>query len=534
MKLLIVDDERHVRVLLNKVIDIAALGVAELLEAGSTAEALRIIDEERPSIILTDMHMPEHDGTHLIKAMAAYAYPYKLIVISAHDDFAYMQSAVRGGSFDYLMKPIDERELNRCLGRAARQLLEEREKSSHAVASQQRLNETLGLYWDSLLTQCMYNGSMLKQHAGKLQEMVGFRPAMTYCLVGLHVDLRAQGLRDRFGHRRDLFNYAVLNIANETIRSPDRAIAFRNVREEGVIVLVVAHTEKAASYAESIIRFVKERFAVPVSAYMSDTAAFPDRVEQLYQQTEHIAQSVNLLHMHACHVYRMEDAVQCGLVSLLADKSRLLLIIRYGDLAGLECYVEKLIQSVAASGVLQRKQLLLWERELDNVKEQLLVEHNNVAGLDDGAASLTYQALQGALEPERLQQEIVSYLHSIQMRTSKRHGGKQRELLDHIKQVMDDNESFTLNLNMLAEDVHYSADYLSRTFKSQYGVSIKDYMNQKRIAYACELLKNTDYKITEVSERLHFADEKHFSKAFKKSMGQSPSQYRHKLSAENS
>src|SRR5690606_7403594 len=135
------------------------------------------------------------------------------------------------------------------------ELLAEQEESAHAVASRQRLNETLNLYWDSLFTQCIHNGSMIRQHLGQLKEMLGFHSAMKYCLVSLHMDIWVKELSDRFADRRDLFYYVVLNSANELIGSPDRAIAFRNLSKEGVIVLIVANIEKAGDYAAEVIRF---------------------------------------------------------------------------------------------------------------------------------------------------------------------------------------------------------------------------------------------------------------------------------------
>lgn len=535
MKMLIVDDERHVRKLLKKVIDISGLGISELLEAGSAAEALRLIDKQKPSIILTDMRMPENDGTHLLKAMAEHSYPCKIIVISAYDDFHYMQSAVRGGSFDYLMKPVDDDELNHCLAKAVKELLAEQEDSAHADASRQRLNETLNLYWDSLFTQCIHNSSMIRQHLRQLKEMLGFHNAMSYCLVSLHMDIWAKELSDRFADRRDLFYYIVLNSANELIGSPDRAIAFRNLSKEGVIVLIVTNIEKAGDYAEEVIRFVKSRLSVPISAYISEPSTFPDRMDQLYQQTEYIAQSVNLLQWGYSGVYRIEDAMERVLVSLLSEKSHLLLIIHYGDCNGLEGYVDKLVKPMASGKVIQRKQLLLWEQELHSLKEQLLHAHQNQHPFDlgDRFAVLTHQRLEGQFDLEQLKREVVAHLRSLQIRVKERQSGKQQEMLTHIKKMIDANEGLTLNLKTLSEVVHYTPDYLSRMFKHQYGISIKDYMNQKRIAYACELLKNTELRVAEVSERLGFADDKHFSKTFKKNIGQSPSQYRQIWSKES-
>jgi|GEM_PF-2365576 len=528
MKMLIVDDERHVRTLLKKMLNVAELGITALLEAGSVDEALRLIERHRPALILTDMQMPETDGTSLLKAMENCAYPHKMIVISAYDHFQYMRSAIQGGSFDYLMKPVDEQELNHCLARAIEELQEEQRRNNRAAVNQQRLHETQDHYRDSLLTQCVYRDVMLRQHSQQIQEMLGFDRGTAYCLVALHVDLRAEGLSDRFGDRHDLLYYAVLNAANEMIGAPDGAIAFRNLRKEGIIVLIVADVGQAWRWAEEIVRFIRARLQAPACAYVSEPSVFPDRFSALYQQTEHMAHSVNLL-SPASAVYRLEDAGENSLVSLMSEKSRLGLILGFGDLAGLEDYAANLIQAAAGSGVLQRKQLRLWEQELRSLWEQMLHGHPDTmvtGGADEPFALPVWPSLKGVFDLEALKEKLVAGLHRLQTRMRARNAGKQSELLVHIKKAIDEHEYVTLNLKTLSDDVHYTPDYLSRLFRVHYGVSIKDYMNRKRMAYACELLTGTELKISEVSERLGFADEKHFSKAFKKTIGQRPSQYR--------
>lgn len=79
---------------------------------------------------------------------------------------------------------------------------------------------------------------------------------------------------------------------------------------------------------------------------------------------------------------------------------------------------------------------------------------------------------------------------------------------------------------MLAEKFHLSARYVSRPFKSEIGVNFLAYLTNIRMEQAKKLLLSTSLSIAEVSERSGYADYRVLTKAFKKSEGVTPSQFR--------
>ena len=83
-----------------------------------------------------------------------------------------------------------------------------------------------------------------------------------------------------------------------------------------------------------------------------------------------------------------------------------------------------------------------------------------------------------------------------------------------------------LSLEVLASLVGYTEYYLSRKFKSETGIALKDYIRKSRLDYATILLVTTNVSIQTIAERLGFCSRSHFSDAFQKAMGISPSDYR--------
>lgn len=109
---LIVDDERDARELLRAML--ASTG-ARITEADSVREALRIISQDRPDIVLADIAMPGEDGYALMRAMKELTddngHHIRAIAVSAYARLEDKQLAERAGFNEHLAKPIHREEL---------------------------------------------------------------------------------------------------------------------------------------------------------------------------------------------------------------------------------------------------------------------------------------------------------------------------------------------------------------------------------------------------------------------------------------
>jgi two-component system, response regulator YesN len=78
-------------------------------------EALDLVDQIYPELLVTDLRMPVMDGLELIKNISTY-HPYvKVVVVSGHDDFELARSAMRYGVKNYILKPVKVEELRDAL-----------------------------------------------------------------------------------------------------------------------------------------------------------------------------------------------------------------------------------------------------------------------------------------------------------------------------------------------------------------------------------------------------------------------------------
>ena len=104
---------------------------------------------------------------------------------------------------------------------------------------------------------------------------------------------------------------------------------------------------------------------------------------------------------------------------------------------------------------------------------------------------------------------------------------KSEGLLYDIATFIDDHFAEAITLQTLAEHFGYSYRYMSGLINRHFGLSFAALLQQYRIDLACRLLKETEYRITEITEKCGFDTTRSFNRAFQKVMGMTPKEYRH-------
>lgn len=118
LKVLIVDDEPWVLEGLRTMIDWEKFGYEVCGEAQNGTDAMRLIQENKPELVLTDINMPVINGLELItKLNEVMEKPPKFVILSGYDDFKYARTALRQRVNEYLLKPIDDEEIEALLSR---------------------------------------------------------------------------------------------------------------------------------------------------------------------------------------------------------------------------------------------------------------------------------------------------------------------------------------------------------------------------------------------------------------------------------
>ena len=127
MKVILVDDEIFVVNAIKRRVSWDKYGVDEVFTANSMRQAQEIFEREQIDFMLCDIEMPQGNGLELYEWVKENRSEVPCVFVTCHPDFEYIRQALRLGSEDYILKPINYVELDEILVKLTERLRKEKE-----------------------------------------------------------------------------------------------------------------------------------------------------------------------------------------------------------------------------------------------------------------------------------------------------------------------------------------------------------------------------------------------------------------------
>lgn len=157
-RVIIIDDEVWTREVIRSLGDWELLNLEIVGEASDGEYGIELIRQLKPDLVITDINMPRMNGLKLISEMRNAGSEAQVIIISGHDDFDYIHSALKLGVSDYLLKPIKPDELNKQLSQCVTLLDLEKQASNlkgmSKLSFETSANGFLEVPWAESFNQC--------------------------------------------------------------------------------------------------------------------------------------------------------------------------------------------------------------------------------------------------------------------------------------------------------------------------------------------------------------------------------------------
>lgn len=102
-----------------------------------------MIESENPEIVITDMKMPVMDGKELLATLHEKQVDCKVIVVSGFSDYDFTRQAIRSNVIDYILKPVDEQELNEALSQAVCEIEDKRHANTLTDVPEEELQSNI-------------------------------------------------------------------------------------------------------------------------------------------------------------------------------------------------------------------------------------------------------------------------------------------------------------------------------------------------------------------------------------------------------
>ena len=117
-EILIVEDDVRTRNTIEKFC--CSIPIAEgalFIHADNGLDAYRVLGERQPDIMFLDMELPGVNGRELLDMLMLNQFSINIVIISGYDSFEYTKKAIQYGTIDYLLKPVNRRQIHQVLER---------------------------------------------------------------------------------------------------------------------------------------------------------------------------------------------------------------------------------------------------------------------------------------------------------------------------------------------------------------------------------------------------------------------------------
>lgn len=535
-RVLLVDDEPVIRKGIISSIDWQQEDIESWSEAANGKEALELIPEINPDILITDIRMPIMDGLKLVEEVKK-SYPdIKIIILSGFDDFEYAQRAIKNGVESYLLKPVGAEQLVKEVKNLLEKIEAEREKKAVELRNTKLIRE----HYQSL--KKAFTNDMLRGKFSKYEDLSGQAAALGLeistgrwftCVFSIDDFLLWSEIDSDLD--QDSLRYLVLNVIEEVLQKHGRA--FGTMGELDQLNVFVECCSRACSSDDSCIEITRylEEIQKHVDNYLNCTLTIGigRPVDNLLTIASSWKQALSAVrqkaYMGKAAIIHYQDKFDSELsfVEYPSEIERdIISQMRLGNREpmneALSSYFDTLGHNRASSSDYRQHCQRLMIMSISGLEESGIDSHKLPLEQSNHIARL--QQLETVADFEQhLKRYFDELLDIIQQSRDEKYTSFIRQTIDYVK----NNYQEEISLASLAQAIHITPNYLSKLFKKETGVNFVDWLNQYRIDIAKELLiTHPELKGYEISEQVGFHDYKYFTFVFKKYAGQTPRDFR--------
>lgn len=499
-EVMLVDDEIFITEGLKTLIDWKSMGLEVVQTAGSGEEAIKKFNENPVDIIVTDINMPGKTGLQLVKELKETGQHVKFIILSGYDEFSYAKRAIEYGVENYILKPIDEEELEAALKKLLANIAKEKNTFNKGLDKTGKLLAFLNGKYD-------------------VKEIIGIKDDMNvdfykekYTVSNIFIN-----------SSKDKELYINIDSLVESIFKEQYEVLYQF---NGQIVIInsweknTSNEEILDSYRKLMDRlmqtlkydlFISVGSTVNIIDDLKDSYLVAKKLKK-YMLTEGINTVLNenmVAHIKFKEMNFKDEIDQIN--KLIIEKNR----------EDLETYVE----SVFDNKELTPKNIYDLSIKIILLMDQVIAEFKVNKKYKRETLSETIIELCNESTRENVKTFIISELEEL-MTSMYENTIKYSPVVQQIVNTVNERYYEELSLKTLAYQYNINSSYLGQIFNKEVGCSFSDYLNKTKNMKAKELILETNMKINDIAKEVGYIDSSYFYRKFKKFFGVSPSTLR--------
>lgn len=529
-KVLVVDDEKLARTDVLYKAARSGFQFEWIMEAESGEDALEMIRDDPPDILLTDIKMEQMDGIELIRH-AKELYPDLVpVIICGYPDFRYAQQAISLGVVDYLLKPVRQEQVTAVLNKASLAVLRQKNQIAMTVHNdmlRQKLDRSE--MWEQL--HAFFNGTSTPD---PLETAVLFPPEFRYfqvCLIRLSAQDDSEMLR-REDYR--LMRFGARNIMEEV--GGEALFSFDTYADSRQLIAITASSRGTQEEAEQELLELAGKLhrligrSVGARLHMG-LSAVTDKLYSMHMQQARQAMDLRLCFVEQPlgQIFYYEDYVGRH-VEILEDSDLQLFqtFLQKGDLQNVLDTVQHVFNFPVGTVVMNLRAICT---ELLCLLVRICLRKGVEIVPIVGTESINGKYLDQFETREQLVDKTCDLVRTAVLKwitgEMEDTGSIIQKVDAYIREHFTDS---TLCTRSLSNQFCISLGYLSASYKKAYGITISKQILSLRMQYAEKLIMQTHMPLHVIAENCGFNNLSYFMRVFKSYFNTTPSQYREQKS----
>ena len=525
IRTILVDDDIEMLQGLTNIIQWEDYGFSIVGKAENGYEALNIITEIMPDVVITDITMPFMNGLELIREAKKFKPDIKSIIISCHEEFNYAREAIRLEADEYIIKhTLTEEELIKVLSILKIKIQNESEQKESLSKANRELNINKYVILEKFYIDIMENNIVQKEEIFNRTALINISlPTGNYRLISFFVDNMDEILKQSPIQEYNLFKFCILNIIEETTKGKEGINVFSyqknafallywdNTNEVNIKQKTISMVKEIQNNVQTVLKF---KFSICFSSVNSDILSLKNAVVEnevlrsayFYKGSgEVVTVGKGFKNKDSNDLYKEFVPEFKGALSIHNRNEIMECINKLFEIIVMEDYAPNSVKTLLRH--------LIVDIEVTLAKYELNLEAFQI----EGDTFPMYR---------KIVEEALEYTFK---KLAKSKSITSRIEIKKVLKYIEAHISEEISCESMANYVNMNSNYFSRLFKNEIGMSFSDYLLNKRIDVTTELLSNSDYSIEEITKAVGIESISYFYRAYKKITGNTPGDVRNKL-----
>lgn len=504
-RLLIIDDEQTVREGIKTLVNWDDFGFNSIYEGFDGKDGLNKVLNLSPDLVLVDIKMPGMSGIELIRQAKEKGYDGKFLILTGHSDFEFARSAISLGVRGYILKPIDEDELEEHIQDLVKELQAKRTMNEFLTHSEKNGK-------NELLRKLLLNQKK-EEDIPMLLKQYGINFSHNTYTVAIVTNKRTREFYNEITlEQKEIDKDIVLNM--ERVYIDDRLVIITKGYKSSELMDLLTQWLDRRQKTKGDTYFITVGHHV---AHYLDVC-FSYECAKMLSSYQFIMEDKRIIDIHTIERLNSKE-------DLKEFEEQLLNYIEVGDKDGIVTLI-KIKKEYYQSKVISESEVKVnityginkiyrqLEKKYENNKEEFYP-------LDD-ILQMVKESENLNVLMEQLQRFCINTSDILQTSTTD-------NVVMRIVSYMEKNYDKDLKLETLSKVFSYNSAYLGKIFKKYVGENFNNTLDKIRIENAKRLLLESDLKVYQVSEKVGYSNIDYFYSKFKKHVGISPKEYKSSL-----